>query len=342
MENTSTNTLPHPIEATFSVDEMNAFCEKHLTHAKALHEQLRQGKPTTWEQGFVVIDKLCQEMTLVAGIANLMSVTNPKKNLRDAAMAWEPKVSEFLTNLYLDAEVYQNLLSVKQETCADQARQLLQDETLREYRRNGLDLSPENQQRLKKINLELTEKAQAFESNLASKVGSIEVTPEQLDGLPQNYKDSHLVQENGLIRITSNTPDYVPFMKYAKDRTAAHKLFAEQRNRAKTENLPLLDEVLALRREKATLLGYENWASYVLEPRMAKNPQTVKTFLEEIQASLKPVIEQDLSLIRSAAGISNETKISAGDVSYLMDQVDRTQFSLDSQLISEYFELFIL
>lgn len=317
---------------------MNTFCETHLANAKHLHKQLRQDKLTTWEQGFISIDQICQELTLVAGIANLMSVTHPEKNLRDAAMAWEPKVSEFLTNLYLDAEVYQNLLSVKQETCENQARQLLQDDTLREYRRNGLDLSKENQERLKKINLELTEKAQAFESNLASKVGSIEVTPEQLEGLPQNYKDSHPVQENGYIRITSNTPDYVPFMKYAKDRTAAHKLFAEQRNRAKTQNLPLLDEVLALRREKATLLGYKNWASYVLEPRMAKNPETVKTFLEEIKTSLKPVIEKDLSLMRSAANIPNETKISAGDVSYLMDQVDRTHFSLDSQVISEYFE----
>lgn len=329
--------LPHPIEATYSAAAMDQFCQTRLARAEEIRQKL-QDQAQAWEQAFGQMDALAQELGLAAGIANLMSVTHPEETIREAAKAWEPKFSEYITNLYLDTKVYQNLVATKQDPCPNQARQLLQDDTLREYRRNGLDLPSEKQERLKEINKELTQKGQAFESNLASAVGSIEIKAEQLEGLPQTYKDSHPPQENGRVRITTNTPDYVPFMKYAKDRDTARDLYIQNRTRAKEQNLKLLDEVLALRQEKAALLGYANWAAYILEPRMAKNPETVKAFLKDIQTSLKPVVEKDMTLLRNAGKIPASQPIPASDTLYLMDQTDRTYFSLDSQRISEYFE----
>jgi thimet oligopeptidase len=131
------------------------------------------------------------------------------------------------------------------------------------------NLDEKKQNELKQLNNKLTELSQAFESNLASTVGYIDIKPEQLDGLTQDYKDAHPAKD-GLIRITTNTPDYVPFMKYATDRTAARELFIQSKNRAKEQNLPLLDQVLKCREQKAHLLGFKNLGKTYSPPKRVR------------------------------------------------------------------------
>lgn len=327
----------HPLDATISSEAMNAFCKKAFEQAKQLKQSIAANTQSTWDSTYGTFDELVSQLMLAGGIANLMSVTHPDEQIRETAKTWEPILSDFITQLYLDTAVYQALQKTKQVWPEDQAKQRLQDDILREYRRNGLDLNDENQAILKKLNNELTELGQAFESNLASTVGYIDIKPEQLNGLPQDFKQTH-PEKDGLIRITTNTPDYVPFMKYATDRAAARELFIQSKNRAKEQNLPLLDQVLQKREQKAHLLGYKNWASYVLETRMAKNPETVQIFLEDLRIGIQPIIQQDLALLHEAAGISSDQTIDSSDVSYFMNLADKMHFNLDSQELSNYFE----
>ena len=327
----------HPLDATTNPEALNAFCKKAFEQAKQLKQDIATNAESTWDSTYGAFDKLISQLMLAGGVANLMSVTHPDEQLRETAKTWEPILSDFITQLYLDAGVYQALQKTIQNWPHDSAKQRLQDDILREYRRNGLDLDEKKQNELKQLNNKLTELSQAFESNLASTVGYIDIKPEQLDGLTQDYKDAHPAKD-GLIRITTNTPDYVPFMKYATDRTAARELFIQSKNRAKEQNLPLLDQVLKCREQKAHLLGYKNWACYILETRMAKNPETVQAFLEDLRMGIQPIIKQDLALLRKAASLPPDQEIPSSDGSYLMNLADKTHFNLDSQELSQYFE----
>src|SRR5690606_30717710 len=145
-------------------------------------------------------------------------------------------------------------------------------------------LPPEKQKRLRELNDELTRTGQAFSKNIAEATDFIEVDVESLEGLPDEYVAAKLRTRlpNGKVRITTSYPDYFPFLRYAEDRDAARRLFAKFENRAADVNLPLLDKILRLREEKAHLLGYATWADYVLEPLMAKDAKTVRTFLETV------------------------------------------------------------
>ncbi|MCC7357765.1 Zn-dependent oligopeptidase [Candidatus Uhrbacteria bacterium] len=331
------SSFKHPLQAITDPITMNDFCSQLLTQAKTIQQTLSKETTVTWEESFGAFDELIYVLMLAGGITSLMSVTHPDEQIRKTAKTWEPKISEFITQLYLDAAVYQTLQKTKKTWNNETAKNRLQTDILREYRRNGLDLNEAQQHELKQLNHQLTELSQAFESNLASTVGYIDIKPEQLNSLPQEYKDTHPAKD-GLIRITTNTPDYVPFMKYATDRAAARELFIQSKNRAKDQNLPLLDQVLKKREQKAHLLGYKNWASYILETRMAKNPETVQTFLENLRAGIQPIIKQDLSLLYKAVGISPDQTIASYDISYANNLADKMHFNLDSQELSKYFE----
>jgi len=333
-----------PTAAISSPETLNAFCTQRMEGVQKIRKSIadlaiQTDSNLTWDQTFGALDQLVHNLQLIGGIAELMSVTHPETPVRDAAKTWSPKISEFVTEFYMDKDLYtvfkkaSSSLNLEKEN-----HKRLVEDTLRDYRRNGLDLPPEKQTRLRELNEKITKVGQDFESNLASAVGSIEIKPEQLEGLAENFKASHKPGENGLIKITTQTPDRMPFMKYAKDRAAAKQLYIQSNIRAKDTNLPLLDEILQLRQEKAMLLGYPTWADYVLEPRMAKNAKTVRDFLEDLKVSIKPVIAKDIQLMRQAAGLDDTTPIPISDAAYLDNLACEKHFALDSQEVSQYFE----
>lgn len=326
-----------PVPSGFTVEGVTKLCDEHLAKAKAITDGIRAlssapDEALTWEATFGALDDSILALELASTVPSLMHMTHPDAAVREAAAQAEPKVSEFVTGLFLDVElanVFKRFANAHPEL--EGARQKFLEETLRDYRRNGLDLSPEGQKRLRELNEELTKLGQEFESNIASSLAWIDVKPEQLDGLPESFLASHPPRESGLVRITTAYPDYKPFMRFAKDRDAARALFVTYNTRAQAKNLPILDRVLALRKEKATLLGYTNWAQYVLETRMAKDPQTVFSFLDGLHAALKPKAREEF------VRYGRET-IPASDAAFYEELVQRRDYAFDSAALAEYFE----
>ncbi|KAA0206987.1 oligopeptidase A [Candidatus Uhrbacteria bacterium] len=326
-----------PVPSGFTANGVTALCDENLARAKAITNDIRTLKDApdealTWEATFGALDDAILALELASTVPSLMHMTHPDAAVREAASKAEPKVSEFVTELFLDAElanVFKRFANTHPEL--EGARKKFVDETLRDYRRNGLDLPHEGQKRLRELNEELTKLGQEFESNIASSLSHIDVKPEQLDGLPESFIAAHPSGENGLVRITTAYPDYKPFMKYAKDRDAAKRLYVAYNTRAQNKNLPILNRVLALRKEKATLLGYETWAHYVLETRMAKEPSRVFGFLEGLHAALKPRAAEEFAAYGHAA-------IPISDASYYEEFVNRRDYAFDSAALSEYFE----
>lgn len=319
-----------------------------LAYATELTTRLRGLKGAAEEQltrdaTLGVFDEMTQALLNAVCFSQLMSMAHPDAEVREAAKACEPQIDAFQTALYMDrdiAEVFQRYAAKKEVLSSADARLL--EFIVRDYRRNGLSLDAAGQEHLRRVNEELTQVGQAFEVHLAEATLSIEITKEQLDGLPPTYVATHLPDANGKIRITTDYPDYVPFMQYAHDRQAARELFILNLNRAADKNLPLLDRLLHLRKEKATLLGYPTWADYVLEPRMAKTSARVRSFLDELHHDLLKKRDEEMGLIRAMyvkKGGSSSEPIPASDSSYLEDQVAQETFALDSQKVSQYFEI---
>lgn len=337
-----------PISAAMTPEGVTAMCDKALAEAGRLAQLIRllaESDPSTytWENTFGVFDAISKAVQESIYVPATMMVNHPDEAVRTAAMACEPKVNAFTSALFVDdiiASVLTKTAPALQGLTT--ARQKFVDETLRDYRRNGLSLDDAGRETLKQLNEQLTTLGQAFEKNLAEATLSIKVKPDQLNGLPETYIAAHPAEEDGNVTITTNYPDYVPFMKYAADRNAAKELQTQALNRAKNENLGLLDKLIELRDKKAKLLGYATWADYVLEPRMAKSSTNVKAFLETLHQGIQPARQKEFGLMREMAtrlGIATEGPIFGSDSLFLEDHVTRERFSLDSQKVSEYFEV---
>ena len=192
-------------------------CLEGLRKAQALRPKIA-GEPARSIDGtLATYNQLLMSASATNALAGLMSEVHPDEAIRDAARECEQEVSRFYSDLALDRDIYDALAAVDVSR-ADAATQRFWAHTLRDYRRAGVDKSPEARERLKQIDEELTRLGQQFSKNISEDVRAVEVSdPARLAGLPQDFIASHPPDTQGTIRITTDYPDYNPFMTYAAD-----------------------------------------------------------------------------------------------------------------------------
>jgi thimet oligopeptidase len=341
-----TDTDPTTIGLT--KDGVVRLCDESLNKAGALLGDLvaLDGGPDdklTYAAVLGKFDELNLAIRNASDFPALISVAHPDAAVREAAKGCEPKVDKFATEIFLNAKlarVLSRYAKLKPTLAGDQQRLL--DHTLRDFRRNGLELDEKGQARLRELNETLTRESQDFETNLAESTLSLMVDPKDMEGLPQGYVDGHKPGADGKVKITTDYPDYFPFMQYAKNRKVAFELYKLFDNRAADKNVKVLEKLLALRKEKAKLLGYPTWADYVLEPRMAKSSQTVATFLEDLRVFVKARAAEEMTefhRMHEKLGGKKGEPLTFADRSYLEDRLRQEKYGLDSKEVSQYFEI---
>ena len=130
------------------------------------------------------------------------------------------------------------------------------ERTLRDFRRSGVDRDEATRDRLRALSERAILLSQEFSKNIRENVRSIRVTPDRLAGLPQDWVDAHPVDDDGLVTVTTDYPDVVPFRTFAHDAQARRDLVTEFLTIAWPANDRVLQEIFAVRREHASLLGY--------------------------------------------------------------------------------------
>lgn len=336
-----------PVSVGMSVDGAKRLCDDHLKAAQALVDRIKtlKGAPApalTYDAVLGRFDDVALEVDSAAEFNQLTAVAHPDLAVREAAKLCEPKADAFLTGLYLDADLAGVIraYAAKNEPLEGERKKLLA-EVLRDFRRNGLELTPDQQKEMRRMNEEITRIGQDFESNIASSSGHIEVKADALKGLPPEYIAKHPAK-NGKVDIGIDYPDYFPFITYSRDRKAATELYVKFANRGGEENVKLLERLLKLRSDKAKLLGYATWADYVLEPRMAKDAKTVKAFLAQIRDALRaPAKLEYAELLKEHVKLFGKStdKLAPSERYFLQDRVKKEKYKLDSQELSGYLEI---
>lgn len=322
-------------------------CEESIARAKTTLDEIRalENAPDdaiTWDATVGRLDKAKLAMRNAGDFPALMAVAHPDDGVREKAKLCEPKIDKLDTALWLDAKLAKVVkrYAAKKEALPPH-RQRLVDHTLRDFHRNGLDLDEKGQARIREINEQLTKLGLDFDTNLAESHLSISVSTASLEGMPKEWIVTH-PPKNDMVEITTDYPDYFPVLQYIKDRHVALELYKKFENRAADKNIAVLDKMLALRNEKAKLLGYSTWADYVLEPRMAKDGKTVANFLESLRKHLAKKGESELAEFKAVnvkLGAKATDPIPPSDRLYLEDQVRKAKYGLDSKEVSKYFEV---
>ncbi len=274
-----------------------------------------------------------------SGLVSLLAEVHPDEAVRTLAEDCLQRAVKAATERGLNRELYEVLAAVDASELEPDAQRVL-EKTLREFRRSGVSLDEAAQNRLREISERSTVIDQEFSRVIRDDVRSIRISPDRLDGLPDDFREAHPADADGLVTITTDYPDLVPFRMFARDAQARRELQIESLNRGWPENDALLGELLALRDEQAKLLGYSGWPDFDAEVKMVRTGAAIEEFLDKLSSAAKPAgrRDRDLLLERLRRDHPDATDIDGADSSYYTEVIRRESFNVDSQEARPYLD----
>ncbi len=318
-----------------------AECLAGLRRAEGLRPHIVTEAPRTVDGVLSLYNQLLTSASASNALAGLMSEVHPDEAIRDAARECEQEVSRFYSDLALDREMYDALAAVD-VSASDADTQRFLAHTLRDYRRAGVDKPPEVRARLKQIDDELTRLGQQFSKNISEDVRSVEISEpdaaKRLAGLPADFVAQHPAKA-GKITITTDYPDYNPFMTYADDDELRKELYIAFRSRGDQQNETVLHDILKLRAEKSSLLGFADWADYVTADKMIGSGDRAAEFIDKVWKLAKPRAEQDYKeLLGQLQKVDAKAKqVADWQKVWLENRVKREKYEVDSSEVRQYF-----
>ncbi|PJX20761.1 peptidase M3 [Psychroflexus sp. S27] len=278
--------------------------------------------------------------------------TNPE--IQKTAQEVSPLLSEFSNDLLLNEKLFARIKSIynqKSELDLNDEQERLLDKVYKNFTRNGANLEKEKQAQLRDIDKQLSQLSLQFGENVLAETNAFELHIEdekELDGVPESVKDSAqaLAKEkevSGYI-LTLDFPTYLPVMKFAKNRSLREKMLkgigAKAFKDNEYNNTENVLKIVKLRYERAQLLGFETHADFVLQERMAKTPENVMSFLNEILTKAKPAAIKEFDELKSFAEKTDQiTDFQKWDQAYYSEKLKQEKFDLNEDELKEYFEL---
>jgi len=310
-----------------------------LNRAREIVAELKDGTARDTATVLALWNDLDLALGDAGAICGLLSEVHPDDATRTLAEERMQEVSRLGTDIGLDRGLF-DVLDATEPDGLDLDRARLRERVLRDFRRSGVDRDDETRARLREISERIVVLDQDFSRNIRTDVRSIRITPDRLDGLPADFVEAHPPAEDGLVTITTEYPDIVPFRTFAKDAAARHELVQQFENRAFPQNEALLAEVLALRAEYARLLGYDSWPDYDAEVKMIGSGAAIEQFLDRIVglSDLSSRRDYDVLLERLRQDEPGAEQVLRADSMYYGELVRREQFDVDAQEVRRYFD----
>jgi thimet oligopeptidase len=314
--------------------------DSHLAAARAAAARIKAVKGTrNIVNTLAPYDAAVQHLDAAQYFASLMEHVHPDATFRDHATEMTRKAAKARTELALDQQVFKALGALDLQRVDAGTRHYVERQLLL-FRLSGVDKDDATRKKLKALNDQATELQSRFDRNIND--GTLTVTvsdPHELDGLPQDFIDRHKAGTDGLIRITTDYPDYYPVMQFANSDALRRKLFVAFETRAYPANREVLLSMMKARHEIATLMGYGSWADYNAASNMIGNGARIANFIAELDDATRPGAQRELQMLLAEKRKTEPTASSMAvyERSYYAEQLRRAQFNFDSQSVRPYF-----
>ncbi|MGQ0508630.1 MAG: M3 family metallopeptidase [Myxococcaceae bacterium] len=321
------------------VKDQNAACDQAIAGARASLEKLKTLPKTDVDAVLSAYDDAQSALADASGRAAIAENSHPDREVREAAQLCGQKIEQLATEISLDRGTYDALAGLDLSK-QDAATQYWMDRTLKSFRRSGVDRDEETRAKVKELSERLVKIGQEFDQNIREDVRFVEVDPKDLAGLPDDYVSAHPRGASGKVKITTDSPDYTPFLTYAKSAKAREALWRVYRQRGYPKNVDMLSALLKTRNELATLLGYPTWAAYITEDKMIQTPKAASAFIEKVAAASKSRADGDYKVLleRKQKDEPKAKFVDPWDSQYYDDRVKSEKYSLDTQKLRGYFE----
>lgn len=305
----------------------------------------------TFANTIAALERSSDMLTDVHQQLSVLLAVHSEAAIRDAAQGAADRIDAALIEMEYDHGLW---IAVQAWAATgeqlDPIDQKLADDTLRDMRRMGFALSETDFAELKRTVTELRKLETEFEKAIRDWSGYIEVTHEQLAGMPERYIEG-LKRSGEKYVVTLAYPDILPFMKMADNDSARRELAIKNLQKGGPENLERLAQMIRLRQRHAQLLGYATHADFQCEPRMAKTAAAVQEFLSDIVAKLIPAARKELldliDIKKRTLGLEKRAPVhfhemgywAYREMGYWEYKLLKERYGIDGELLKEYFPL---
>lgn len=326
--------------------------KRHQEEIKAIADN---PEPPTFANTLEALDRSGLFLDRVGKVMENLLSANTSDELQAVAQELAPALSAHYDEIYLNPRLFARIKAVYEQrealSLTPEQKQLL-EKFYKDFVRAGANLDDASKARLKEINQELAVLELKFADNVLKDTNAFELVIDNaadLEGLPQNVvaAAAEAARERGKEGkwvFTLHKPSLIPFLQYSPRRELREKIFKAYINRGNNgnayDNKALVARTIALRIEKAGLLGYKTWADYVLEESMAKTPGNVYRFLDQVwQPALKRAREEAAELQKLIRAEGGNFKLEPWDWWYYAEKLRKQKYALDEEMLRPYFKL---
>ena len=315
----------------------------------------------TFENTVEALECASRRLDRISAIMMNLNECCTNDELQAVVMRLEPEMTRFSMRVMTDERLYNRVKVVSENSDYSDypgfsEKKTLLENTLKSFRRHGVALPPEQRERYKKNEEELSELKLRFSQNALADLNewTLYLTKEdELEGLPEAVRTAAREEAAGRGLegwvFTLAAPSYIPFMTYcalSDQRAKMYLMYNSIGNRGNGhDNNDVIRRIVELRAEQAQLLGYDTYCDYVLEDRMVQSLPNLRRFMQNLKEAVVPKAQSELKELKGAMqydsdnSFSSDCEIKPWDVSYLSEKTKQQRYAFDSEALRPYFPL---
>ena len=307
----------------------------------------------TWDNFAKPLEDMEEQISRAWSQVGHMNAVVNSPELREAYNASLPKLTDFYSDLSQDERLYAKFRALKNSTGFSKltaAQKKIVENEVRDFRLGGAELPEADKVRFKAIQESLSKLTTKFEENLMDTTNDFAHFVEDaadLKGVPEDAIQAaqEAAQADGKTgyKFTLHFPSYMPVLQYGEKRELRELLYRAYATRASEfgkpewDNTNLISEILKLRLEASTLLGFKNYAEMSLATKMADTPQEVIAFLDNLAQRAKPFAQQDMKELTEYAAKLGINDMQAWDVAFVSEKLREDKYAFSDQEVKQYF-----
>ena len=342
-----------PFQEIKEENYLPAFQELIAQSEKEIDAIANNSAEATFENTIEALAYSGEQLDRVSSIFFNLNSAETNDEIQKIAQEVSPILTEFSSKISQNEKLFQRIKKVfdeKENLDLNEEQKTLLNETYKGFVRNGALLNKEDKKKLEKIDIDLSVKSLNFGQNVLAATNAYFkhiTSKEDLAGIPEPILAQYAeeAKERGLegYAITLQYPSYIPAMTYADSRNLRQELALANGKKAfdggEFDNQNLIKEIINLRQQKAELLGYKNFAEYVLEERMAESPKKVFDFLNQLLTAATPYAEKEIAQLKELAKADGIDKMEAYDHAYYAEKLRKQKFDLNDEELKPFFPL---
>jgi Zn-dependent oligopeptidase len=339
------NTVLTPLDWETTPEQITSEADAAIASANGKLDDI--GKLTasqlTFENTIRALDDVGFELGTVHHRLDIIEQADPDAKMRSAAVEAVQKLNEFVVGIDYREDVYHSVRAYAETKPRLQAvEQRLLDFTLRDYKRAGLTLDETKRRQVESLRKQIAFWDTHFAVNNNNASAKLTFSKDDLEGVPATFLSQVKTGEDQYTVDANVAPQFMTVASNCVKEETRKKLQIARDTRAKDKNLPIAAKVISLRAQLAALLGYQSWADYQTETRMAKSGANALDFLEKLKSGLQPKYEEEMAEFKKIkAGFPGSTTpdVKVWDWYFVSNQLEKQKYAIDEEALRVYFPM---